>query len=44
MAKRLVLFLMIFEQIILAYGDEHTKLPDDLQRPAHWSKGDEVRR
>jgi uncharacterized protein YjbI with pentapeptide repeats len=29
------------EQINLAYGDEHTKLPDDLQRPAHWSKGDE---
>lgn len=27
------------EQINLAYGDEHTKLPDNLQRPSHWSKG-----
>jgi uncharacterized protein YjbI with pentapeptide repeats len=27
------------EQINLAYGDERTKLPDHLQRPAHWSKG-----
>jgi uncharacterized protein YjbI with pentapeptide repeats len=29
------------EQVDSAYGDKHTKLPEDLQRPAHWSKGDE---
>ncbi len=29
------------EQIYGATGDENTKLPDHLQRPAHWSKGDE---
>ncbi len=29
------------EQINAAHGDETTKLPDNLQRPAHWSKGDE---
>jgi uncharacterized protein YjbI with pentapeptide repeats len=29
------------EQINEAIGDEHTKLPDHLQHPAHWSEGDE---
>jgi hypothetical protein len=28
------------EQINKANGDEHTKLPDHLQRPAHWSNGE----
>jgi len=27
------------EQINEAIGDEHTKLPDHLQPPAHWNKG-----
>jgi uncharacterized protein YjbI with pentapeptide repeats len=29
------------EQINMAYGDENTKLPAHLQRPAHWSKDSE---
>jgi uncharacterized protein YjbI with pentapeptide repeats len=29
------------EQIDAAYGNVGTKLPDHLQRPAHWSEGDE---
>ena len=29
------------DQINEANGDEHTKLPDYLQRPAHWSRGEE---
>jgi hypothetical protein len=27
-------------QINEAAGDDYTKLPDQLQRPAHWSEGD----
>ncbi len=30
------------EQIDKAVGDDRTKLPDHLQHPAHWSKGDAV--
>jgi hypothetical protein len=30
------------KQIDQADGDKDTTLPDHLQRPAHWSKGDEV--
>jgi D-alanyl-D-alanine carboxypeptidase len=29
------------DQINEANGDEHTKLPDYLQRPAYWSRGEE---
>src|SRR5215218_5346100 len=29
------------QQLNKAFGSESTKLPDHLQRPAHWSKGDE---
>src|SRR5215204_4560724 len=31
------------EQIDEAFGDEDTKLPDHLQRPAHWGKRDRPR-
>ena len=30
------------EQIDKVVGDDRTKLPDHLQHPAHWSKGDAV--
>ena len=29
------------DQINEANGDKHTKLPDYLQRPAYWSRGEE---
>src|SRR5829696_8932655 len=29
------------QQLNKAFGSESTKLPDHLQRPAHWSQGDE---
>ena len=29
------------QQLNKAFGSESTKLPDHLQRPAHWCKGDE---
>jgi uncharacterized protein YjbI with pentapeptide repeats len=32
---------LLQEQLNEAYGDEATELPDYLQRPAHWSKGNE---